>query len=750
VRALQPLTQADMERTTPAAFLFNFIHKMGASSRFTFTASFQILAAWHSNSPLPHSLQPVPTPSLTELGNVTIVNGCVDLTTVESSRATALFGDKWLPGFRTPLTDDEVRLMHALTHTVLEICKEIGIEAALYGGTLIGASRHSGFIPWDDDVDLVVWQPDAWEILEENKQMLASRNIGIAPFGRTGQTYKMFATEKFMPELPRRTTTKYAWRWPFVDLFRCILNEVRGVLICMDNEDTAEIAYRAMFPLRLAFMDTQVLPVPRSLDSVNNFFYGRDWRHSCFSKCYFHPGETMLQRPPGVGKHQQRIECSKIASMIPLSHRLPIDDPLAARVINDTVALMAAKYGVAADVVRAREHGVSVFLKDVCGTPARVTAFLEFDAILANATPTTVCDAFSVLELRKSDSFGLVGDVDPDAPAPRTSLLKVSCVDVAETPLRSVPPMSVYNITFTSHCISSTDLPTVRVPLPLIERDHRFQVGACGAACLSRGYASFTMAPIAKDQLLAACDCVGDMAPFSFVKPVSVGVCEPAGSQLFRAFSFELGRSAAPSPPLPAQAGQMLPMVQFPVGWNQTVGCADSIDETHLVNTSAPLSPLAVALFGDNLVVRCISHCTAAGAPFAVVDGGACACQLEMTAWPCVLRTAFAYRAAPSTAHVFLQEVDAGGLAGVTVLAPCVIAQSDAALPQPAFVHINHADCLRSCLHNGFARAISARNRCACVPISQYHTIRLCDPAYSAASNGNITGQLIEVKLISL
>lgn len=193
-----------------------------------------------------------------------------------------------------------------------------------------------------------------------------------------------------------------------------------------------------------------------------------------------------------------------------------------------------------------------------------------------------------------------------------------------------------------------------------------------------------------------------------------------------------------------------MPMVQFPAGWNQTVGCADGVDETHLVNTSAPLPPLAVALFGDNPVVRCITRCTVEGAPFAVVDGGACACQLEMTAWPCVLRTAFVYRAAPSTTRVFLQEVDPGGLAGVTVLAPCVVAQSDATLPQPAFVHINHADCLRSCLHNGFARAISARNRCACVPISQYPSIRLCDPAFSAASNGNITGQLIEVKLISL
>lgn len=58
------------------------------------------------------------------------------------------------------LLDNSHEIILLMLDFIDNVCKKYGIEWSLCAGSVIGAVRHGGFIPWDDDCDIIMLRED--------------------------------------------------------------------------------------------------------------------------------------------------------------------------------------------------------------------------------------------------------------------------------------------------------------------------------------------------------------------------------------------------------------------------------------------------------------------------------------------------------------------------------------------------------------------------------------------------------------
>ena len=70
---------------------------------------------------------------------------------------------------------------------IIKICEENDIKYSLCGGSLLGAIRHKGFIPWDDDIDVCMKREDYSKFLT-----IAEKELSYPYFVQYSKTEKMY------------------------------------------------------------------------------------------------------------------------------------------------------------------------------------------------------------------------------------------------------------------------------------------------------------------------------------------------------------------------------------------------------------------------------------------------------------------------------------------------------------------------------------------------------------------------------
>ena len=70
----------------------------------------------------------------------------------------------------------DVGLLHQRILRILlavdSCCREHGLRYYIWAGTQLGAVRHKGFIPWDDDIDIAMPRPDYEQLIAHSREWL--------------------------------------------------------------------------------------------------------------------------------------------------------------------------------------------------------------------------------------------------------------------------------------------------------------------------------------------------------------------------------------------------------------------------------------------------------------------------------------------------------------------------------------------------------------------------------------------------
>lgn len=118
------------------------------------------------------------------------------------------------------LRQHQLRMLEMLRY-IDEVCQKHCIKYWLCSGTLIGAARHGGFIPWDDDLDIEMLRDDYEKFVKAMQQEKSSQYVFqthqtdfdyLAPYGKLRDLYSCIKEDNY-------NDWYYKYQGVYIDVF---------------------------------------------------------------------------------------------------------------------------------------------------------------------------------------------------------------------------------------------------------------------------------------------------------------------------------------------------------------------------------------------------------------------------------------------------------------------------------------------------------------------------------------------------